>query len=775
MPQPPERHPRTKEFGEGFKPPSLHNVSIGPVKGICVILGIMEAKRTMRTSSRRPTSLFLVATFLVLLVRVSVAQVLSESVWLERTLPFVAGKRWAIVVGANEYEHFPKLRYAVSDARDLAAMLIEHYGFEPATVKLLTDDAGPLHTPTAGHILGEVESILADKRLDQSDLFIFFFSGHGIATPNGDYLLPTDARPASIERVGLPVQELIDRLARAGLQNVLIIADACRSGAESNFGKQLSQLGRETNMAVLLACEPGTRSYEDAALGHGVFTQFLLTNLQNKDLRDPISGALWASSVAEVVREEVEDYSTRHFGIDAQVPEVFTDPRTDVLLGAFIPEEVERSVLEAFLAKAGALAPNYFAAALAEYGETLTEAKQYDVAVEVFRVAERLHVLSDWSAFDYGFALQRLGREVESNQVFLRLMAASPNSFPAHMARLYCKDPSVPAGSVRSSAAWMWNEFRDWSSWETYYLIMDPLASSDEILRLLVEGGQIEGLTDRQLTYLAALVAMHLGDFEKAITLLAEGESLPGAEPSSDAFWFDSLSLHLVLDQRDEALRDCDKLIESSPRPELLAGLYVDKAAVLRLFGRQSETLPLLQKALEAKPDPSTLLRILQTGGGLCAQLTNEIRAASKRYPLSWKARLAGVFADNLWSDFEYFDEKVLEVEAFAGDRVSVRVALGEILAVILLDVPGKDIDTIGGYRQGFYLLFLNLLDVVDDIGNDVTAWTRLFEWGLGAGRSDQVDAVFDKFSKHIVGDGKVRSEMAPVLALLFANAGQGK
>ncbi len=151
----------------------------------------------------------------------------------------VGGKRWAIVVGAGDYEVFSKLKYTVSGAKAFASKLIESYGFSDDSVKVLVDDAGPKLTPTAGHILGELSVFLQEKRLDKSDLFIFYFSGHGVGLKSGDYLVPLDARPATVEQLGVPVKKVIEQFAAAGLKNVLFIADACRSGSENPFGAEL--------------------------------------------------------------------------------------------------------------------------------------------------------------------------------------------------------------------------------------------------------------------------------------------------------------------------------------------------------------------------------------------------------------------------------------------------------------------------------------------------------------------------------------------------------
>src|SRR5262245_50277381 len=78
---------------------------------------------------------------------------------------YVPGHRWALIVGAGDYEHLGRLRYAEKDARGLAQALVAHLGFEEDHVRVLVDHPDePELSPTAGHVLGELESLLADRR-----------------------------------------------------------------------------------------------------------------------------------------------------------------------------------------------------------------------------------------------------------------------------------------------------------------------------------------------------------------------------------------------------------------------------------------------------------------------------------------------------------------------------------------------------------------------------------------------------------------------------------
>ena len=93
------------------------------------------------------------------------------------------------------------------------------------------------------------------------------------------------------------------------LRNILIVADACRAGTQSNFGIALNFVARKSNIALLLGCEPGKKSYEAPALRSGVYTYFLLKSLSNSKNRTPLGG-LWASKVARCLEGDFVECGT---------------------------------------------------------------------------------------------------------------------------------------------------------------------------------------------------------------------------------------------------------------------------------------------------------------------------------------------------------------------------------------------------------------------------------------------------------------------------------
>jgi len=78
---------------------------------------------------------------------------------------------WALIVGINDYQHWPKLRYAVHDANAIADTLISKFSFKRENIRILLDGDA-----TRERILATLGDELTDGRKVQRDdrVFVFF-------------------------------------------------------------------------------------------------------------------------------------------------------------------------------------------------------------------------------------------------------------------------------------------------------------------------------------------------------------------------------------------------------------------------------------------------------------------------------------------------------------------------------------------------------------------------------------------------------------------------
>ena len=187
------------------------------------------------------------------------------------------------------------LEWADEDAADLSAALTAQtadlWPYQRGFSMTLRDDEA-----TGVYILDQLK--LIRKRMaaapDKPDLAVIHFSGHGTVVGDGVtrefYLLPYDADTGSdsrIQRTGLSGTELRREIAAiAEHGKVLLLLDACRSGAVAADGKALaldaallrrSLAGR--NVTVLTSSDGTQSSWENERWRNGAFTEIVLEAL----------------------------------------------------------------------------------------------------------------------------------------------------------------------------------------------------------------------------------------------------------------------------------------------------------------------------------------------------------------------------------------------------------------------------------------------------------------------------------------------------------------
>jgi hypothetical protein len=208
--------------------------------------------------------------------------------------PGLAQSTFVLLVGVNNYRPYPEtpamppLSYAESDARRMAQALRDPSKGRAGRVRLLVDSEA---SKTA------IEAELRDlaKRLQATDTLIVYYSGHGMPNSQGQAtLMPSDAK-TNDEETWLPIetlQALVQRYSE-GKGRLILILDACFSGQSQRGVRSFTMPGRKAPVApqspvltggnIVLASSSDTQpSWEDAELGGGVFTSYLLEAISGK-------------------------------------------------------------------------------------------------------------------------------------------------------------------------------------------------------------------------------------------------------------------------------------------------------------------------------------------------------------------------------------------------------------------------------------------------------------------------------------------------------------
>lgn len=202
----------------------------------------------------------------------------------------------ALIIGVNNYGGaFHPLRFAVNDAKEVGRVLEDCYGFAPQNVTYLLDDKA---TPTA--IRRAIARLADPKNVSVNDQILIYFSGHGhtVRTDDGKeftFLVPFGLQaekgdlnnPSIFLSEAISVRDIWGWLAPCRAKHVLLIADACFSGAltESRSAEVVSegvigQYLRRPARQIITAGTADQQSVEMSELGHGVFTSKLLEELE---------------------------------------------------------------------------------------------------------------------------------------------------------------------------------------------------------------------------------------------------------------------------------------------------------------------------------------------------------------------------------------------------------------------------------------------------------------------------------------------------------------
>ncbi len=205
------------------------------------------------------------------------------------------GSIWAVVIGISRYQKVRSLRFADRDATAFGDYLTGSLGVpREQVIRLINEEA----TNT------RIKSALATelrRRAGEKDTVIIFFAGHGApdsdsTSRDGDglekYLVPHDGDPDDLYTTALPMREIETILERLSSERVIVITDACFSGAAGGrtFSTGLrrnivsdtfwSRVAKGKGRVVLSASKSNEVSEERENLRAGVFTHYLLEGLR---------------------------------------------------------------------------------------------------------------------------------------------------------------------------------------------------------------------------------------------------------------------------------------------------------------------------------------------------------------------------------------------------------------------------------------------------------------------------------------------------------------
>jgi uncharacterized caspase-like protein len=292
-------------------------------------------KVLLPTAKLRPNSEFHVCFYL------GVARQCHPLTWDGGPPPAKKRRLWLVAVGVSRYglpNEIGDLRYAQNDALDLAKIFLsdfrrQHSSDNPAALvdyesvsvemfvspppnspmmqeltALSKDKLVTLRATTHSEVMQAIDRVAASAGHDPAyeDVFVFFFSGHGTASPLGRvkgssaFLLPADQSGGQFAAVPLSSGDLLERISKINAHTLLIF-DACRTirpdpkALPFDAAKVRSEFEDSlTSAYMIFSATPGEPSVESSEFafdpqrnlslkGNGVFSYALLKSLTSDD------------------------------------------------------------------------------------------------------------------------------------------------------------------------------------------------------------------------------------------------------------------------------------------------------------------------------------------------------------------------------------------------------------------------------------------------------------------------------------------------------------
>ena len=386
---------------------------------------------------------------------------------------------WAAVIGIDDYQSWPKLRYAVNDALAVRDTLVQKYHFKPENVFQLTDKDA-----TRENILSLLGDKLADPQMvKREDRVFVFFAGHGATRklPTGrdlGYIIPVDAGVTDYQGQAISMTNFQDISEAIPAKHLLFIMDSCYSGLAltrggGGLGSQnyLQEIARREARQMFTAGGANEEVADNGPNGHSVFTWTLLQGLDGRaDLNG--DGVITGTELAAYVIPAVSSLShqTPVFGnlvgseggdfiFELKHESEYLSSASPQLGGDAIRANTELEGLKAEIlrqAKQNAELKKQLAAAQArlqtqgtrpghvvpvantslslnDEGMRLYKEKKYDEAAQKFIAAAKLDPASALLANNAGYALYRQGSFGESAAWLEKSISLDPNRAIAYI------------------------------------------------------------------------------------------------------------------------------------------------------------------------------------------------------------------------------------------------------------------------------------------------------------------------------------------------------
>lgn len=178
--------------------------------------------------------------------------------------------RKALIVGIDYYKNVSSLFGCVNDAYSLKPILDRHsdgtINFS-SKIEVATNESSAISRK-------ELKNLTIELFKDDSDVALFYFSGHGYVENSGGYLITSDCQDGDD---GFPLTELLQIANGSPARNKIIILDCCHAGFAGKATGDDDKSILSEGLTILTASSETQYAIEEN--GSGVFTSLLIDAL----------------------------------------------------------------------------------------------------------------------------------------------------------------------------------------------------------------------------------------------------------------------------------------------------------------------------------------------------------------------------------------------------------------------------------------------------------------------------------------------------------------
>lgn len=229
----------------------------------------------------------------------------------------------ALVVGSNGPKHADPLSFAQDDASRFADTISRPAcGFSVESI---------ISSDVSAHFIRERLFNAADS-CNKEDVFLCYFSGHGVLEQGDLYLLLETTDTDRLLATSLGVQDFVRALQYCKAESKILLLDCCHAGAVSDMlglkgsvGTPIDELGiPKEHLCILTASGRLERAREVGTLRSSFFTHCLITGLDrdrnNADIdRD---GAVSVEDMSRYITLEAVSWNKRYPDVKVPIPQL---------------------------------------------------------------------------------------------------------------------------------------------------------------------------------------------------------------------------------------------------------------------------------------------------------------------------------------------------------------------------------------------------------------------------------------------------------------------